>query len=390
MNQSMPSVPLEKYDVDPVRGFLPAKDPLVRLPEEFAAWDLIAAQLPKHLVIGRGRTLLEQVPQLDTDALRAPAELERAMLLLSYFGHAWINDSEPPAQSVPANIAVPWAAVAARLGRPPILSYATQQLHNWRRVDGDRPVELGNIIRLQDFLGGLDDDWFVIVHIAIEAAAGPGLLAAVQAQDAVLSDDAEQLADALRRVAQSLAAMQTVLARMPEGCDPYIYYNRVRRFLFGWKNNPAFPQGISYEGVEAFGGRPQEFSGETGAQSAIVPFLDTVFGISDEQDPLADYMMSLRAYLPPAHRAFVEEVGTRVDLRGHLLERRPAEAVAAYNECIESMHAFRELHLRYAAQYVQQQAQRDASNSNEVGTGGTPFMRYLRRHLDNVLDHVIR
>ncbi|MGW7197580.1 hypothetical protein [Streptomyces chryseus] len=388
MNENS-SVSLEKYDVDPVRGFLPGRDPLVRLPGRFAAWDDIAARLPKHLVIGRGRDLLQEVPPLDAGDLRGPAELERAMLLLSYFGHGWINDTEPPARTVPANIAVPWAAVAARLGRPPILSYATQQLHNWRRVDTTRPVELGNIVRLQDFLGGLDEDWFVLVHIAIEAAAGPGLRAAVRAQDAVLADDAEGVAECLREVAGSLAAMQAVLARMPEGCDPYIYYHRVRRFLFGWKNNPAFPEGIRYEGVAEFGGRPQQFSGETGAQSAIVPFFDAVFGISDEQDPLADYMMSLRAYLPPAHRAFVEEIGPRADLRGYLLGRRPAEAVAAYNACVEAMHAFRELHLGYAARYVQQQAQRDASNSNEVGTGGTPFMRYLRRHLDNVRDHLI-
>jgi indoleamine 2,3-dioxygenase len=176
---------------------------------------------------------------------------------------------------------------------------------------------------------------------------------------------------------------------MPERCDPYVYYHRVRRFLFGWKNNPAFPKGIHYEGVTAFGGRPQSFIGETGSQSAIIPFLDTVFGISDEADPLADHMLSLRDYIPPAHRAFIEQVGPRADLRGMLLRERPQEAVAAYNECIEATHAFRQLYLGYGARYMQQ-AQRDASNSNDVGTEGAPFMKYLRRHLDNVLHHVIR
>ncbi|MGW0536509.1 hypothetical protein [Streptomyces sp. NPDC003032] len=382
-------ISLQDFEVDPVNGFLPGTDPLRQLSGSYAEWDEIAAQLHKYLVSGRARTLLRDVPQFDTAALRDGAELERAMLLLSYFGHAWINDTEPPVDSVPANIAVPWAAVAARLGRPPILSYATQQLHNWWRLDDSRPVELGNIARLQDFLGGMDDDWFVMVHIAIEAAAAPALQAAVRAQDAVLGGDADALAEELRGVAAGLAAMQAVLARMPERCDSYVYYHRVRRFLFGWKNNPAFPEGIHYEGVTAFGGRPQSFSGETGLQSAIIPFLDTVFGISDEADPLADHMLSLRDYIPPAHRAFIEHVGPRADLRGMLLRERPQEAVAAYDECIEATHAFRRLHMGCAARYMHQ-AQRHASNSNDVGTEGAPFMKYLCRHLDNVLRHVIR
>ena len=38
--------------------------------------------------------------------------------------------------------------------------------------------------------------------------------------------------------------------RMPEKCDPFIYYNRVRPYIFGWKNNPATPDGVIYEGVD--------------------------------------------------------------------------------------------------------------------------------------------
>lgn len=141
--------------------------------------------------------------------------------------------------------------------------------------------------------------------------------------------------------------------------------------------------------MTAYGGRPQQFGGETGAQSAIIPFLDEVLGLSGEDDPLAAYMQALRAYIPPGHRAFIEKVGPRVDLRGFLLHHRPSAAVEAYDACVTAMADFRELHLRYAATYVQRQAQRSAANSNEVGTGGTPFMRYLKGHLDTVRAHRI-
>ena len=59
--------------------------------------------------------------------------------------------------------------------------------------------------------------------------------------------------------------MMVTLRRMPEFCDPYIYYHRVRPYIHGWKNNPAVPNGVIYDGVEFYHGKPMQFRGETGA-----------------------------------------------------------------------------------------------------------------------------
>ena len=56
-----------------------------------------------------------------------------------------------------------------------MLSYASYALDNWRRLDPASPIELGNIALLQNFLGGLDEEWFVLVHVDIEAKAGKAL-----------------------------------------------------------------------------------------------------------------------------------------------------------------------------------------------------------------------
>ena len=37
------------------------------------------------------------------------------------------------------------------------------------------PIELGNIALLQNFLGGMDEEWFILVHVDIEARAGSAL-----------------------------------------------------------------------------------------------------------------------------------------------------------------------------------------------------------------------
>ena len=134
---------------------------------------------------------------------------------------------------------------------------------------------------LQNFLGGPDEEHFRLVHIEIEAKAGPAITqliprvraAAAAAAAATMapssdavppstsstshprspsaaptqpaepsSSPAEVVETGLVEIAAALRAMQGTLSRMGEKCDPYIYYHRVRLPMSGWKGNPALPQ----------------------------------------------------------------------------------------------------------------------------------------------------
>jgi indoleamine 2,3-dioxygenase len=55
---------------------------------------------------------------------------------------------------------------------------------------------------------------------------------------------------------------------------------------------------------------------------------------------------------------------------------------SALNACVKALEEFRSLHFEYAATYIFQQAQTDSKNPHAVGTGGTPFMEYLKKHRD--------
>ena len=146
-------VDLVGFDVSPSHGFLPAEDPLTSLPGYYKPWEDTIRDLPKLLMSGGVRTWLKLLPGLQTDQLQDRRSLNRAMLLLSYFGHAWVWGESQVEPRIPANIAVPWHQVAERLGRLPVLSYASHVLSNWRRLDPSRGVQLGNISRLANFLG---------------------------------------------------------------------------------------------------------------------------------------------------------------------------------------------------------------------------------------------
>ena len=168
---------LAQFDLSPDRGFLPAADPLAQLPDE-PILNQVGAELPKFLTARQFRSFVQDHQQL----MGAVADdwgldvFRSAMRTLSFAGHAYVwENPDSPAARLPASIALPWCRIAQQLGRPPVLSYASYALHNWRRLDLQKPIELGNIVLLQNFLGGLDEEWFVLIHIEIEAKAGSGL-----------------------------------------------------------------------------------------------------------------------------------------------------------------------------------------------------------------------
>jgi indoleamine 2,3-dioxygenase len=382
---------MSRFAVDATRGFLPVADPLTQLPPTFTAWEQLAAQIPALLAAGRFRQATNDLPLLDAASLTATAERERAMLLLGYFGHAYVFGEAPVATTIPPVIAVPWHQVAEQLGRPPVLSYASHILNNWRRFDADAPVTLENLARLAHFLGGLDEDWFGMIHIAIEAQAGPGIAALVAAQDDVEREDVSALMSHLGTVAEVVSAMLAIFARITERCDPAIYGLRIRPFLSGWQDNPLMPAGLRYAGVTAYADQPQYFRGGSGAQSAIIPAFDEALGVAFDDNPFGQYMHSLRIYMPPRHRDFITALRQRPSIRTFVRDHRHSERalVDAYNTCLTELARFRREHLRFTAQYLHAPKGAYGHATIEVGTGGTPFMPYLKQHAREVAEHLI-
>ena len=363
-------------------GYLPTYDPAQSLSAGNEEWDQFGKDLPKLLMGTNFRSRVKALPKFYIEKLSGEAEVQRAMLILSYIGQAYQWSENTAAHVMPANLALPWYEVGKLVGRPPILSYQSYASDNWRRFDKDGDIACGNIGLLQCFLGGQDEEWFILIHIEIEKKAGKALKAIEDAQHAVLENDAEKVEAALIKLRNALAAMYEVLGRMPERCDPYIYFHRVRPYIFGWRNNPTLPDGVIYEGVDEYKGVGQNFRGETGAQSAIIPAMDGILGIEHERDELREYLMEMRTYMPPKHVAFIEAVEAGPSVRNFAVSAKRSSLTNVFNESVELVAKFRAMHLEYAGTYIHAQAQATPGNPSAVGTGGTPFMTYLRKHRD--------
>ena len=359
-------------------GFLPNKISTL-LSNEFDDVEHIAKNLPKILA---NNQIEEEVLNLETEkdiSNLSIDELERAMLLYSYIGHGYIWGGTSIEKVIPKNISKTWYKISQKLDRPPILSYASYALNNWKLQDVNKPFDLENIRILQNFLGGMDEDWFIMIHIAIEHEAKE-ILNNLKTYYLDKNEDQSYLENAL----VSIKKINQIMNRMPEKCDPFIYYNRVRPYIFGWKNNPATPNGVIYEGVEEYGGNPQLYRGETGAQSSIVPALDALLGVTHSNDPLKEYLDEMRLYMPKEHRNLLNDLDQWSE-NNRSKSIREDSSVLLSDEIIKEVHTFRNKHLEYARIYIHEQSLSNQNNSNVVGTGGTPFMKYLDKHLQETV-----
>ena len=376
---------LEDFGLSAERGYLSTHEiDEVELPGGFDEVLDAGAALSDIITSGRARHFLKQVGHPDMASFLADASDEQvrtAMVHYSFLVQAYVwGEAEAPT-TLPANLAIPICGIGDHLGLPPLLPYSGYVLDNWYRLDKTGGISLDNIAMHQNFLGGQDENWFVLVHVAIEAEAGRALQLATELVEAAAQHDAAKVEQLLTDMNRVWDAMNAHFDRMPERCDPYIYYQRVRPYIHGWKNNPAMPEGLVYEGVAKYAGRPQAFRGQTGSQSSIVPAMDGLFQVVHESDPLREFLDELHQYRPPQHRAFIDAVRESSTLRD-FAKTQGQSVKDAFNACVEQVARFRTRHLEYAASYINKQASSGAGNDTDVGTGGTPFMKYLKKHRD--------
>ena len=377
--------------------FLPKKPPINSYNTRSKSLNLlqkIASQLPKLLLTNKVQSTINKLKTnaLSVDVLiknKKEKEINLAMAHLSFIAHSYIWGGESPQRILPEVIAAPWVKLSNYLGRPPILSYASYCLDNWYKIDKDEPISLDNVALINNFLGGVDEDWFVTIHVCIEDAASDAIDSACKLSFLNEKNKTNDFSKHLRRIRSSLKKVNHIFAKMPEKCDPYVYYHRVRPYIFGTKNNPDLKQGLIYE--NQFKNKPQFFRGETGAQSSIIPLLDGALGITQTNDNLRHYLNEMRDYMPPKHRKLIEDVEQRSQVKNLITKSK--KLIKEYNQCLDEIHKFRSQHLEYAATYIHKQAQIinpfGSGGSTIRGTGGTPFMKYLKKHRDETDKHKI-
>ena len=372
---------MQLADISPTRGFLPTPDPLQHLTEVESGLPIttidhiegVAGVMSELLEVDPPglRHLMEDMPSYDLSAVSDLRVLERLFALYAYLANAYVfSEPEDPRKHLTRGIAMPFAQIAAHLGRPPIFSYSSMVLNNWRRFDPAGPINLDNTEELLHFRSTQDEAWFSLVHVNVEAAAAPALVGIVDTLAALENQDGAALEDALKQIAEGLHQASHALHRMLEGCDPDVFYRMVRPYMFGFDQ-------IIFDGVDS---EPKTLTGGSGAQSSVLPAVVGALGVQHEKTGLMKHLDGMKLHMPTAHRQFIADVTTD-KLRDFVVARESLHD--AYNLCIHQLIIFRKAHLHQAKVYVFDKTQ------DTLGTGGTSYMEWLTQLIHETEAHLL-
>lgn len=297
---------------------------------------------------------------------------------------------------------------------------------------------LENLATLTTFTGSIDESWFYLVSVAIEARGAPLLPLMLTAIEAARVNDSNTVIACLQTFAERLDDLGTLLQRMHESCDPQVFYNRIRPFLAGSKNmaEAGLPNGVIYEddrGAVEY----RKYSGGSNAQSSIIQFFDIVLGIEhrptgEKKDvssgselegtappPKHNFLLEMRKYMPGPHRRFLEDVTMVANIRDYVeAHRNNRELTVAYDACLAMLRAFRDKHINIVSRYIiiksRESRSLSRSKSPEVvrrkvdiatasraekndtggkkklkGTGGTALIPFLKQARDETSEPAI-
>nr|XP_019597697.1 PREDICTED: indoleamine 2,3-dioxygenase 2 isoform X3 [Rhinolophus sinicus] len=358
----------------------------------------IVNKLPHLIESHQLRAQVNKMPLLNCQFLRSYREQRLAHLVLSFItmGYVWQEGETQPKEVLPRNLALPFVEVSRNLGLPPILVHADLVLTNWTTKNPERPLDIRNLDTIVSLPGGESLRGFVLVTVLVEKAAVPGMKALIQAVNAVLQPSQDSLLQALQQLRLSIQDITRTLGQMHDYVDPDIFYAVIRIFLSGWKDNPAMPVGLIYEGVST---EPLKYSGGSAAQSTVLHAFDEFLGIRHSKES-ADFLLRMRDYMPPSHKAFIEEIQSAPSLRDHILSSGNGQLLKAYNQCVEALAELRSYHITVVTKYVITAAAKAKSRRSsqlpeppqaleERGTGGTAVLSFLKSVRNKTLEAIL-
>ncbi|KAI9802661.1 MAG: hypothetical protein M1825_002683 [Sarcosagium campestre] len=390
----IPPIPiLEDYGLSPLNGFLPSELPLQVLPGcYYAKWENIIANLQGLLLSKRLRDMVDELPILSTAFLDSEVEWRRAYSILAFIAHSYIWGGDVPAERLPLPLSIPFLEISEHLEVPPVATYAAVCLWNFKPLFPNEHIDnLENLSTLTTFTGSLDESWFYLVSVAIEARGAPIIPLLLDATAAARIDDRITVVRCLRGFAERIDELTSLLQRMYENCDPHVFYHRIRPFLAGSKNmaEAGLPNGVIYEdgsGHEQY----RQYSGGSNAQSALLQYFDIMLGIehrpTGERRPSAspaeegtappprhNFIQDMRSYMPGPHRRFLEHVTNVANLRDYVEAHRFDRSLCvAYDACLGMLRHFRDKHVQMVSRYIIIKSRESRSSRRSISPRAAP------------------
>ncbi len=395
------------FQVNANNGFLPLRDPLKTLPKKYSELQKIIDFLPRQTddglmgILGVEGAIEAKISQLTNFIDEVKTEKDPFILQALFRTYAFLTAAYTlsPAhfhflkegkygkanQFVPAQLAMPFCAVAEKLKVFPWLDYHyAYSLGNYVKIDPKGGWNWENLEMAVKFSGMPDERGFIMLHVDINQHSPKLVGAIMESLQQINHKNNQQLNEALE---QAYLAMKAVNERrqLMWQASRWKHYNDFRVFIMGVKGNEEiFGDGVIYHGVDE---KPRQYRGQTGAQDNIIPTMDIFSGVIHHypENELTHYLMDLRSYRPVCIQNFFEDLQNEMHqihpkgLMGWLNENKNTSGLVWLAGIIEEIYYFRNGHWQFVQKYIMQ------NTAYSKATGGTPIISWIPNQIRAVL-----
>ena len=387
------------FNVSKEHGFLPIRDPLKVLPNEYGELQHLINNLHVFQEIEKGilgipDEIVAQVEKIPDYSSIIEKEVDVFVLQALYRAYTFVTSGFTLEQAyqeflksgnygiarqiLPKNIAQPLVLVSNKLDVYPWLDYHySYSLGNYVKKDPTGSLHWKNLDMACKFTGTSDEIGFIMVHVYINEVT-PNLVGSVMDYGSRKNVNSLQICG---------KTMQEMNRRRRDmwSASRHERYNDFRIFIMGIKGNSnIFGNGLVYDGC--FNNEPQQFRGQTGAQDSIIPMIDIFSGIVDyyPDNKLTEYLLDLRTYRPKCIQNFF------VDLRNYykenplfkqLTDAKCYEGLVYLLKIVDEVYLFRNGHWQFVQKYIM------SNTKYAFATGGTPITTWLINQIEAVLKY---
>lgn len=113
-----------------------------------------------------------------------------------------------------------------------------------------------------------------------------------------------------------------------------------------------------------------------------------------------DFLLNMRDYMPPSHKAFIEAIQSAPSLRDHVLSSGNGPLLTAYNQCVQALAELRSYHITMVTKYLITSAAKAKGRKlsylpgppqalEDRGTGGTSVLIFLKSVRNKTLGAIL-
>ena len=233
------------FAINEINGFLPNKNPISKLPDEFMDLEILLNSMPINIGTSKGllgtNSLASAVEQLPNYLENAKKITDPHLLIALYRDYTFLASAYllepsnthylktgefatcPARDSLPSNIAQPLVFIADKIGYHPYLDYVAYSLYNFQLKDASKGMDYTNLDMIRRFNGIHDEIGFIMLHNEINSHVPKIINGMKSVTKGISENNSVMIHQGLETIQSTMKIINMVRKKMWSASDPKKY-----------------------------------------------------------------------------------------------------------------------------------------------------------------------